>query len=413
MALSRRQFVTGSLIGCCGGLSTVAFGDVLATNLQPLVGQHYAPVDPDERGLWHACGLLEEQLQESDLVLKEPDLQEYTVSVVERLIARPATDLRIYIVRDPSFNASMAPNGLMIVHTGFLARVHNEAQFASVLGHEAGHYFRKHSVEGWRNRRTKTAVMAFVGATTNLAAGYAATQGYSTGSWYDLANAINQNLLLSIFSFSRSQESEADAYGIGLLARAQYSALSAAEVWQQVIDEQRSSAAQRDKKYRDSSTSAYSTHPPSEERMIDLAETAASMSGDVVVQSASDGRESWEVVVSPHFSMLLDEQVKLNNPGASLYLIERYSQFGWSGVLRYQEGEVYRLRGSPGDDARAADAYAASTRLNDAPPEAWRAHGYALIKANRKDEGRAALSRYLELKPQASDAAMVQFSLNQ
>ena len=48
--------------------------------------------------------------------------------------------------------------------------------------------------------------------------------------------------------------------------------------------------------------------------------------------------------------MLLDDQVKLNDPGASQYLIETLAQDGWNGLLRFYEGEVWRLRNRHGDD---------------------------------------------------------------
>ena len=86
--------------------------------------------------------------------------------------------------------------------------------------------------------------------------------------------------------------------------------------------------------------------------------------------------------------MLLDEQIKLNDPGASLYLVKSLAEDGWNGLLRYNEGEVYRLRGEAGDHEKAAEAYAAATAFTDAPPEAWRAHGYALLKARKVDDGR-------------------------
>jgi hypothetical protein len=42
--------------------------------------------------------------------------------------------------------------------------------------------------------------------------------------------------------------------------------------------------------------------------------------------------------------MMLDDQVKLNDPGASQYVIETLAQDGWNGLLRFYEGEVWRLR---------------------------------------------------------------------
>ena len=88
-----------------------------------------------------------------------------------------------------------------------------------------------------------------------------------------MANAVNSGLLLSIFSFSRDLESEADAYGLELLANAGYPPASAAKVWAQLIEERKASAEARKKKYKDNSSSALSTHPPSADRMRDLAET--------------------------------------------------------------------------------------------------------------------------------------------
>jgi Flp pilus assembly protein TadD len=82
-------------------------------------------------------------------------------------------------------------------------------------------------------------------------------------------------------------------------------------------------------------------------------------------------------------------------------------------MLRYHEGEAWRLRGRPGDRERAHASYAEAITLPNAPAEAWRAHGYALIAAGRRDEGRAALVRYLQLAPEAADAAMVRYSLQQ
>lgn len=395
-------------------MSAAAWAEVLATNLPPLVSQNYLPTSDDERGLWHACERLERDVMESDLILRAPDFHSYVVTVVERLLGASAQDLRIYLVRDPSFNASMAPNGMMLVHTGLLARVHDEAQLASVLGHEAGHYLRKHSVENWRNLRRKSAAVAFIGAGANAVAGYAALQGYDGQSWIDLANAINNAIVLSFFRFSRQQESEADAFGIGLLARAGYNTTSAAEVWQQLIAERKASAAARDKKYRDQSVAAFSTHPPSEVRLRDLMDTAINLNKDVVVSSGAEtGSARWRRASQPYFASFIEEQIRLNDPGAGFYLIERHAQERWSGVLRYYQGEIYRLRGESGDSELAAEAYAAAVEHEDAPPEAWRAHGYSLMKLNRREDGRSALMRYLELQPDAPDAAMVRFSLSQ
>jgi hypothetical protein len=126
-----------------------------------------------------------------------------------------------------------------------------------------------------------------------------------------------------------------------------------------------------------------------------------------------DGRDRWLAATAALRPQLIDEQVKQNDPGASLYLIESLAADGWDGTLRYYEGETYRLRDEAGDADRAATSYAAAVEFPDALPEAHRAHGYAQLKKGEVEVGRRALGKYLELRPDASDAAMVRFTLGQ
>ena len=392
MTPSRREFVGRTLCGCLlAGVWPGASARVLSTDLTPLVAPGYRPSDDDERGLWQACEQLEERVAGSGLLLNDPALQSYIRAVLERLLGSRAADLRIYAVRNPEFNASMAPNGMLMVHTGLLVRMRSEAQFAAVLGHESGHYLRRHSLQNWRHIKHKTAAMSVLAV-------------------FGVAGlAVNLGLAMSLFSFSRELESEADAYGLQLLKGANYPPDAAAQIWAQLIGERKASAAERNSPYKDKSASALSTHPPTEDRMRDLTETAAALDQPEARYDAR--RDAWLTAVAPLRPMLLEEQVKLNDPGASLYLLETLAQDGWDGLLRYYQGEAYRLRAISGDNQRAAQAYASAVATADAPPEAYRAHGYALLRAGNRDEGRRALARYLELAPHAADADMVRFSL--
>lgn len=60
----------------------------------------------------------------------------------------------------------------------------------------------------------------------------------------------------------------------------------------------------------------------------------------------------------------------------------------------------------------AADFYGKAVALNAALPSAYRGLGLSLIKTGRASEGRAALQRYIELKPDASDAAMISMTIS-
>jgi predicted Zn-dependent protease len=383
-----------------------AAADVTPDNVGPVIQPGYAAQADDERGMWHVMSQLENEIANSNLLLRDEAVNAYVRGIVDDLLGVYADDVRVYIIRDPSFNASMAPNGMMIVHTGLLARMRNEAQLAAVLGHEAGHYLRRHSLNRWRNIKKKSAVMAVL----SVGAGAATSAGGT--NWTGLANAINVGIVASIMSYSREHETEADAFGLKLMADAGYSPGSASEIWGQVVAERKASAQARDKRYRDPSRSALSSHPPSEDRQANLQRWAKTRSFYADPdQTVTDGADEWRIAIDPIRFDLLREQIKMNNPGASLYLIELLAEDGWTGELRYFEGEAFNLRGFEGDAERAAQSYAAAVELPGAPAAAWRAHGYALQKAGDRQGASDALKRYLELDPDAPDAAMVRFSI--
>ena len=399
MAAARNHWLPVALLCAC--MASQSQATVLPTDLEPKVGANYQPVGSEELEIWQRLARVEEAIRTSPQRLIAPELDAYIRGVVERLIGEPAPDLRIYLLHDASLNAAMLPSGMMIVNTGLLARVRSEAQLAAVLGHEAGHYFRRHALDLYRDTRRKSAL-----ATAAASALNSYTEGY--GGW----SLIQQAIMMSGPRFSRDLESEADAYGLMLMARAGYPPRAASGIWVQLVDERRASAAARHKRYSDGTSSVLSTHPPTEGRMDNLADTAEYLAGKRALPDGED-REEWAEVIHPYQPMLLREQVNLNDPGASLYLLENLARDGWTGLLRFNEGEVYRLRHANGDDRKAAAAYSSAIALADAPPEAWRAHGYALLKAGKESEANEALNRYLAMKPAAVDAAMIRFTLAQ
>ena len=89
MQISRRQLISTGAGACLWCATSAAAARVLPTTLQPLVGENYRPVDADEKGMWQATERFEEELAESDLVLRLPDLQTYTVEVVDDSSAVP------------------------------------------------------------------------------------------------------------------------------------------------------------------------------------------------------------------------------------------------------------------------------------------------------------------------------------
>lgn len=74
----------------------------------------------------------ESRLRRSPFRLRDATLETYLSELACKLAGEHCPDMRVYPLRAPYFNASMAPNGMMQVWSGLLLRVENEAQLAAV-----------------------------------------------------------------------------------------------------------------------------------------------------------------------------------------------------------------------------------------------------------------------------------------
>jgi len=397
LELSRRSLLMGGGTALAALHTGVASARVRPQDMVPLIGPGYRPTEKDELGLWKEMERVEEEVAGTNLLVNDPPLQSYIKNLIGTVGGPAAQDFRIYLVRIPEFNAMMFPTGFAVVFSGLLLRMRNEAQLAGVIAHESGHFLRRHQIRAWRDMRRKSDLFAF-GAM--LAGVGGAGAGVYLGDYVQLAQL---GTILSLYSYSREMEAEADAIGIKLMEQNGYPPIEMSNVWQQLIGEENASARYRGK--RRHRGGLFETHPSSDSRMADLRIDAAELTVPGKVYDSRRDRYLGEIGhIRP---TLLDDQVKLNDPGASQYLIETLAQDGWNGLLRFYEGEVWRLRNRPGDDLRAAQSYAAAVVYPDAPADAWRMHGISLLKAGRTAEAKAAFARYLTMKPDAPDAAWI------
>jgi len=395
--VSRRSLLAGGGALAAAFATGIAQARIRPADMVPLVGPGFRPTETDEIGLWQLMDRAEEEISGSNLLIKDPRLTSYLQEIIGHVGGPAAKDMRIYLAHIPEFNAMMFPSGFAVVFTGLLLRMRNEAQLAGVIAHESGHFLRRHMIRSWRDQKRKSDIFA-IGA---MAAGVAgAGAGVYLGDYVQLAQL---GTLLSLFAYSRAMEAEADAMGARLIAEAGYPPIEMANVWEQLIGEMDASAAYRRKHRRRGSL--FDTHPSEGSRLADLKISAEEVT--IPGRPYDTGKSRYLSKIESIRPMLLEDQVKLNDPGASQYLINTLAQDGWNGLLRYYEGEVWRLRNRAGDDVRAAQSYAVAVAYPDAPAEAWRWHGLSLIKEGRSGEGKAALGKYLKLKPGAPDAPFI------
>ena len=358
----------------------------------PMFTQSNLPLDEDERGLWMQADEAERELKRSNFVVRDQALNAYVKSVLCRAVgADRCGAARIYMVRTPHFNASMAPNGMMQVWTGLLLRVRNEAQLAAILAHEFAHFEQRHGVKSFKDIKAKTDAMAWLSFIP---------YGVGLLSQYAVAG--------SVFSFNRDMEREADAMSVRHLSMAGYAPISASQIWFNLRLEMDATALARNRRSRkDENGGFFATHPGSAERMADLAKLAAEQTNE----TNDNGEERYRAAISGWWPALIDDQIKRNDFGATDFLITQLAGNKWSDDLLYARAELLRHRGADGDNAKAADYYRQSIKLGNAAAEARRGLGLSLLKMGKVEEGRQYLREYVALRPNAGDITMINMLL--
>jgi len=186
-------------------------------------------------------------------IYENPKLQAVVEKTVDRLVAaseRPDLKYKVTILNSPAINAFALPNGNVYVTRGLIALANDKAELASVLAHEMGHVIARHAAI--REDQARQAALI----------SHVVSDVLSDPQMGALALAKSK---LTLASFSRAQEFEADGIGVGISARAGFDPYGASRF---LADMQRNA----DLKPADGSTDAraldfLATHPATPERV--------------------------------------------------------------------------------------------------------------------------------------------------
>ncbi len=341
----------------------------------------------DEGGMWAQMDREETLLKRSKSLIRDKALVDYVRGIACKLGSQHCQDMRVYVVRQPHFNAAMAPNGLMMVWSGLLLRASNEAQLASVLGHEIGHYVARHTLERLRTFKSAAAAATLLGGLGGL------------------GQLAGMGLLFGAVAYTRDQERDADRIGADLLARNGYAVGEASQIWNNLLEEVRARKTTDREVFGESIL--FASHPPSEERSQTLAARAAQLASSGAAQGDT-GREAFARIVGPYRREFAAEDLSLRRFAESEALYQRMAREDVKDFdAHFFLGEVYRARGADGDAPKALAAYDRAAASDQPHAERSRGRGLVLRSAGQNDAAREHLRTYIELKPDAADAALI------
>ncbi len=169
--------------------------------------------------------------QEKKILITSGPQYDRLINIANRLIPQTAHfrddtqkwNWQLSLINSPVLNATCAPGGKITFYTGIIDQLKlNDDEIAAIMGHEIAHALREHGRERLSQAMAQSAI-------TNIA--LAAAGGY--GAQINAANQVAQYVL--VLPNSRQHESEADAIGVELAARAGYNPRAAISVWQKMM----------------------------------------------------------------------------------------------------------------------------------------------------------------------------------
>jgi Zn-dependent protease with chaperone function len=155
--------------------------------------------------LLSSSGQLDDVLKSGKVTFNN-EISNYLNKIADKILATDNTlrnQVRIYPIGFETSNAFAFNEGALFIHIGLIARANSEAELAFIIGHEIGHYQKKHSIQ--RHIEAKKAERG---------------EG-------DYKLVDENDKLKAVRKYSRENEIEADRYGFNLFSNSGYNSFAA------------------------------------------------------------------------------------------------------------------------------------------------------------------------------------------
>jgi len=192
---------------------------------------------------------LAQEVERQARMVDDPLIAEFVNRLGQNLVRNSDAKDRFTfrVVNDPALNAFALPGGYVFVNSGLFDIAEDEDELAGALAHEIAHVAARHLTREMTKSRLAGLAAAPLGAVLGGWAGYAGRQGAAVA------------IPMSLLSFGRKDEAEADYLGVQYAYAAGYDPAGVISVFEKVesLERKRPGAVSR----------AFSSHPQDADRI--------------------------------------------------------------------------------------------------------------------------------------------------
>ena len=341
------------------------------------------------------------QIKQKMKKLDDPELQAYVERVGRSLVPKwvdQQLSFTFTLVADPSLNAFALPDGTVVVHSGLVAALENEAQLATVLGHEIAHATHRHGYRGFKEQQGKQKWFGLGSLVAGMVVGSqtdSAAAGLITGVGSQLA------LKAAVNGHGRKLEDEADVLGLYYMVQAGYDYMEAPEVWRVF-----SRYVKDQNKVENWFMSDHSTQ---EARIKNLTKAInADYRGTVPRDKLRVGEEEHQKAVArlqQATAMANYQKKEFAQAARSLQsAVDRNPQ---DAASHYNLGKVLWAQGGANNAEAVLEHYASAVQLDPSMAEPWRDIGVVFYELRDMRRAGIALQKYVDMAPDSPEAPKI------
>lgn len=248
---------------------------------------------------------------------KNQELQKYVSDLGIKIVRANKLEGNPYhytftVVDVADINAFAMPAGTIFVTAPLIAMASNEAELAGVISHEIGHVVARHAAErmyAMEKAQNKTWMYAAGGAAVGAIVGYGLgrlicddgdTACHAKAALLGGAAGAGGGLLAQKYTFlvnSREDEMEADRIGFKFAVAAGYDKDQIGKFYEKLLQMEKS-GGKGDSTVVKNLSDAFSTHPPSEERVKQMNELAAQSPGRKAITNTAEFNKARQIAVA-------------------------------------------------------------------------------------------------------------------